>query len=347
MKAKLILGFVLFSANFAFSQNQLLSSGPVFVGGLGIINTSSNIHQLNVYSTTGGNHIGMGGTAPALNFYNGIQVPSGAPTVFSQPYTKIGLATGADHFVNGATSGDFVIQNITQSKSIIFSSYFNGGNGFEHMRLTSGGQLGLGTPLPLSKLHVESIGSPGLTISNSSGFALAVSDVSGGKFAVWPTGALTIGNTNIVPAAKLNVNVNGAAQAINVFDDAVVNPNDKVTFSVQNSGYTEIGAKSPTGSHPNAMLTVYGKIVTSEVVVIPYSNWADYVFDSEYKLMPLNAVEEYIKEHHHLPNVPSAATVDKEGANLGELSVIQMEKIEELTLYIIELEKRIKLLENK
>lgn len=348
MKATLILGIVLFTCSQAYTQNQLLSTGPVFAGGLGILNTSNNIHQLNVYSTTGGGQIGMGGTAPALNFYSGIQVPFGAPLVFSQPYTKIGLATGANHFINGATSGDFVIQNVTQSKSIIFSSYFNSGNGVEHMRLSSAGQLLIGTTASLSKFHVESSGLlPGVTISNSTGYALAVNDNTGGKFAIWPTGALTIGNTNIVPIAKLNVNVNGAAQAINVYDDAAINPNDKVTFAVQNSGYTEIGPKSPTVNSPNTMLTVYGKIVASEILVIPYSSWADYVFSSNYKLKPLNEVEKFIKENHHLPNVPSAATIEKDGANLGELSVIQMEKIEELTLYIIELEKRLKLLEAK
>ncbi|WP_420574141.1 hypothetical protein [Kordia sp.] len=75
--------------------------------------------------------------------------------------------------------------------------------------------------------------------------------------------------------------------------------------------------------------------------------WADYVFKSDYNLKPLEEVEAFINTNGHLPNVPSATEVEKEGVNLGEMDAKLLEKIEELTLYVIELKKEINELKNK
>src|SRR5690606_20237463 len=63
--------------------------------------------------------------------------------------------------------------------------------------------------------------------------------------------------------------------------------------------------------------------------------WADYVFDENYQLMPLSEVERFLKEHKHLPSVPSEKVIKAEGIDLAEMQVKMMEKIEELTLYLI------------
>ncbi len=76
-------------------------------------------------------------------------------------------------------------------------------------------------------------------------------------------------------------------------------------------------------------------------------DWADYVFEPDYKLMPLEDVEKFTKENKHLPNVPSAEEMVKNGLDLSKTSKMFMEKIEELTLHIIELNKRINDLESK
>lgn len=86
-------------------------------------------------------------------------------------------------------------------------------------------------------------------------------------------------------------------------------------------------------------LYVKGGILTEEVRVSAAGTWADYVFHKDYNLKPLSEVEDFIKENGHLPNVPSAAQVKEEGIALGEMSKIQQEKIEELTLYLIQLSK--------
>ncbi len=100
-------------------------------------------------------------------------------------------------------------------------------------------------------------------------------------------------------------------------------------------------------THPKQKLSVNGAILAKEVVVsTASSNWPDYVFADEYKLSPLSEVDKFIKENKHLPNIPSAEEVAENGLTLGEMQKKQMEKIEELTLYLIQLEERINKLEN-
>jgi hypothetical protein len=78
-----------------------------------------------------------------------------------------------------------------------------------------------------------------------------------------------------------------------------------------------------------------------KVEVASTAGWADYVFEKGYNLQNLKEVEDYIKENKHLPNVPSAKEVVEDGVNLGEMDAILLRKIEELTLYIIDLEKKV------
>lgn len=72
------------------------------------------------------------------------------------------------------------------------------------------------------------------------------------------------------------------------------------------------------------------------------TTFPDYVFVNNYKLMPLEEVDAYIKKYKHLPNMPSEAEVVKEGMNVGQINTLLVEKVEELTLYTIEQEKKLK-----
>jgi trimeric autotransporter adhesin len=91
-------------------------------------------------------------------------------------------------------------------------------------------------------------------------------------------------------------------------------------------------------------LFVKGGILTEEVRVTLQADWADYVFAKDYKLPTLKEVEGYIDANGHLPNMPSAQQVKEDGIGLGEMSKMQQEKIEELTLYLIEQQKEIETL---
>jgi len=108
------------------------------------------------------------------------------------------------------------------------------------------------------------------------------------------------------------------------------------------NGFANFPTTAGSVNVANYNLFVKGGILTEEVRVNLQSNWADYVFSSNYKLKTLDEVENYINENGHLENVPSAKKVKEEGIELGEMAKIQQEKIEELTLYLIQQNKEIK-----
>ena len=120
------------------------------------------------------------------------------------------------------------------------------------------------------------------------------------------------------------------------------NANSKLLFGNSGSAVMAIsGNKVGIGTtNPDALLTVNGSIHAKEVVVtvdIP----ADYVFKPSYKLMPLHEVEQYVNANSHLPEIPSASEITEKGLSVGEMQNKLLQKVEELTLYIIEQQKQI------
>ena len=87
-------------------------------------------------------------------------------------------------------------------------------------------------------------------------------------------------------------------------------------------------------------LAVNGNVIAELVKVRLRNSRPDYVFQREYHLMTLPELENYINQNGHLPNVPTAEQIEADGLDLGEMNRILLQKIEELTLYVIELEKR-------
>jgi hypothetical protein len=83
-----------------------------------------------------------------------------------------------------------------------------------------------------------------------------------------------------------------------------------------------------------------GNLWSRQIKVSIVNPWADYVFDPVYKLPALGDVKQYISKNHHLPDIPSAAEVEKKGVDLGEMNRLLLQKIEELTLYLIEKEDK-------
>ncbi len=127
-----------------------------------------------------------------------------------------------------------------------------------------------------------------------------------------------------------------------VYDDS--NNNITVTMPKTNS-YLGIGTTSFTDGTDIYNLSVNGNMRAKRVKV--YTTWADYVFENTYSLPTLPEVEKYIKENGHLKDIPSAAEVEEKGIELGEMNKLLLQKIEELTLYTIELNKEVQTLKNQ
>lgn len=99
------------------------------------------------------------------------------------------------------------------------------------------------------------------------------------------------------------------------------------------------------GGADNWKLAVNGKIRAKEIKV--ETGWSDFVFESDYKLPTLEEVEEHIQKNGHLKDIPSAKEVEENGVLLGEMDSKLLQKIEELTLYMIEMNKKIQKLEEE
>ena len=112
-------------------------------------------------------------------------------------------------------------------------------------------------------------------------------------------------------------------------------------FNITSEGNVGIGTKNPTSK-----LTVNGKILATEVQVVS-SIASDYVFEPGYKLMPIPELEDYLAKNKHLPEVPSVKEFKEQGQNLGQMDDLLLRKIEELTLYIIEIKKSQEALETE
>ena len=86
--------------------------------------------------------------------------------------------------------------------------------------------------------------------------------------------------------------------------------------------------------------------MAEEVRVELNGTWPDYVFADDYNLMPLQALKQYVMQHNHLPEVPSAEAM-KDGIDVGKMNKLLMQKVEELTLYVIQLNEEIQQLKKQ
>jgi hypothetical protein len=107
----------------------------------------------------------------------------------------------------------------------------------------------------------------------------------------------------------------------------------------KSNSFLGIGTSSFTDGVDTFKLSVAGNIRANRVKV--YTTWADYVFEEGYNLPTINEVEKFISKNGHLKDIPSAESVEKNGIDLGEMNKLLLQKIEELTLYIIDLNREV------
>jgi len=182
----------------------------------------------------------------------------------------------------------------------------------------SSGRVGIGTTAPLAQLHVNG------DVMIPEGNAIMV---RGGDPHHQLTYCLRLGNNEIDGPALFGWNggILGSIKS-NVASAAL---------RWDGRGYVGIGTNNPT-----EMLSVNGNIRAHQVKV-ETANWPDYVFKDDYQLTSLKDTEKFIQLHGHLPEVPKAEIVEKEGYSLNEMDKILLKKIEELTLHLIAKDKRI------
>ena len=134
-----------------------------------------------------------------------------------------------------------------------------------------------------------------------------------------------------------------------------VNTGGTENFSVKGNGATTINYNVASnsdkvfevknGSQTLMQVTNEG-ILRSRGMKVNTQSWPDYVFEKNYELRSLSEVQEYINANGHLPEVPSTAEVLDKGIDIAEMNEILLRKVEELTLYLLQQDAKIKSLEN-
>jgi hypothetical protein len=246
--------------------------------------------------------------------------------------------------------GDLITFHDGGSKFMGFNTYYNGqSNRLENIQ---GGRasvtIGVGDAVSnpsVFAIRIDQNQSIGPVMTSFKGLSMnATGNVGIG--AESPTARLdvlgSVNNVSNILVARGMSNT-GSRTFLVVTSDGNVGVNTqtpKSTLHVQ--GDVTIGSNQCTNAHPGFTnkLSVDGIIFTKEVRVVP-STWADDVFKSGYHLPTLTQVEEHIKTHGHLQGIPSEAQATKDGVDVSAMQAALLRKVEELTLYVIALEKKV------
>lgn len=191
--------------------------------------------------------------------------------------------------------------------------------------------LGIGTTFPTTSLNVNG---GAIRHKNPAGYPYGINidvDFPGGWSREY---SLTYGATGKMFAWGANGNGstlnyayiggNSTAEVVSTTPWMVFRPDGNVGIGTTTPGTYKLAVEGAIGARR---------------VKVTQSAWADFVFHPDYQLPSLKEVEEYIKANRHLPEIPSAADVEKEGLDLGEMNKKLLQKVEELTLYLIQLRK--------
>ena len=282
--------------------------------------------------------------------------------------------------VNGGTGTNYGVYGTATGSGSNYAGYFLNGDVYMHNK------LGIGQPVPQWQLDMQAdqsvIRMVTTTATNGSVIELKNLDESPAFL-----GAINFNNsTNSYPGqiayegdGDMTFRVEGATR-LTISENAIVGTPEASFFNGTNSwnlalgnaeniavfgaagnattnwaGYfsagdvyvaDELRIGTLTGAN-GYKVSVEGKIMCEELKVQLKANWPDYVFAKDYNLMPLTEVENEIKANHHLPGIPSASEMEENGIELGEMQRLLMEKVEELTLYVIELNKENQRMQNE
>lgn len=329
--------------------------------------------QTNIYPWPASGYVGVGTASPNTFLHvvgdtssNGVRLVR-----LESPATDTGIT-----FKNTSSSGRIYTLLSSGSGSGIGGGLFSlvdDTAGAVRLTISPYGNVGVGTTLPSAKFevskdsnytdystsafHISSSSNPGKQIRAGYDSAIdagyvqvAHTGVATKSLVLNPSGG-NVGIGTATPSNTLDVRSGGSSAAIGLLtssqaadalrlinSDGSLRISNGITANLLNlvSGNVGIGTTNPTQK-----LSVNGTICAKEVIV-ETSGWSDYVFADNYTLQPLSEVETHIKEHKHLPGIPSAQQVVESGVGLGEMQAKLLAKIEELTLHQIEQEKEIR-----
>lgn len=265
-----------------------------------------------------GGNVGIGTSSPSLQLEVNGSLAAAAGVSGAGGFVQL-WPDNALHWKQGNYWGGLRFGSVTALGTVGWS---------EKMRITDAGNLGINTQNPVMKLDINTgNGQDGINLSNTNGFIRFYSSSLPGE------------SYNPITRQNDAGIVFGTANTSSSFG-FVIAPwsNQAAGLRIDNQGRVGIGTSNTNDA--NYKLFVETGIRTRKIKV-DQGSWADYVFDSSYHLLPLQEVDKFIRQNKHLPGVPSAKEVVKDGLDVGENQAILLKKIEELTLYMIEMKKEL------
>lgn len=297
--------------------------------GLGLGYKTSGIHM--VIDPAG--NIGVGTTTPTVKLDVNGDINVQGNDIYAGTSGRLRLVGG------GGTSGYVEAQTMSPDYGFVIREYDgsafgnievteNGlGIGYHtsdmHMTIGTAGNVGIGTASPTEKLTVSNG-----HVSVTNGYGL-VKDWGGvAEYAFLPVAAGLHTMTGIGPHCPGDRGSQIRSDRIVAF---VETDQDKVSgwFDLNNNRF------------------IWNGLISSREIIVQTDVWADYVFDENYQLKSLKEIGRFINKNGHLPNVPSQEEVVESGIDVSKMTVIQQEKIEELFLHMIEMDKRMETLEKR
>ncbi len=264
-----------------------------------------------------GGRVGLGTSTPVVELHvvNGdsptLRLEQNGSSGFT-PQTWDIASNETNFFVRDATNGSRLPFKIRPSAPT--NSFF----------IDTDGDIGFGTASPLGTLHIENTGGD---------------DVD--DFVVTADGKVGIGVA--VPLDDLHISDAGAARFRLSNTTRTVDSENEQDWTINSNGTLRISAgvdASEFTLQADGDLIILGSLTTAGGIT------PDYVFQPDYKLMPLDELSKHISQKHHLPNIPSAAEIKEKGSlNMSEMQMKLLEKIEELTLYTLDQQQTIKSLQ--
>ncbi|RXK82892.1 hypothetical protein [Filimonas effusa] len=326
-------------------KKMILLFGTFVAGGYGLC-------QTNVFPAAG--NVGVGTASPAykLDVLGDVRLQNSGLSANIYGVDETHFIKLRDGGADWTTIGDFGgVRIFTGNHSYTIT---------EKMQIAPNGNVGIGTTSPAYKLDVNGetnistnayvhylpfdikmrVGADGLQCYNYS-----MSDFK--SLFLNPAGG-NVGIGTKTPAYKLDVNGDSRFSRGVGSELIVQTPSTDVRLYTAGTPLCVPDANVGIGTvTPGAYRLAVEGTVGARKVKVTQEVWADYVFDSSYQLPSLSHVESFIKENKHLPEVPSAAEVKKEGLDLGDNQVLLLKKIEELTLYIIQQNKKMEIMERR
>lgn len=305
---------------FVFLMADIMNAGAQEKGGCDLCGPASggsqNIVSGNYSVTTGVGCEASGSFSMASGFY---AKANAASTIALGKYVR-SVATNSMVIGSGMNNSDSraLINNVPNSLMIGFNSsvptlFVSNSSGFN-----TTGKVGVGcVTSPQSKLHIKS------DLNEDAGIILEPkSDANKAYFQIYD-------DRHRITVEK------GRGMSIAARDDRISFDANEIAMNAKVS----INASDDFVRNSDYAMAVNGGILTTEVLVKEVSEWHDYVFEDTYNLMSMDELENYINNNGHLPDIPSEDEIVKEGYNMVEMDGLLLKKIEELTLYAIELNK--------